>query len=139
MADLFQPAGVLVTGAAGFIASHVTNALVRSFPGVHVTAIDRLDPCATRENISQAASSPLFTLVEADITAPGLLDSVLDATPSIDCILHFAARSHVDDSFDHPQLYVQDNISGTLAVLEAARRRSHRIQYLTVHSIVPIL
>lgn len=108
----------LVTGAAGFIGSHVCDALVAR--GDHVTGFDNFDafyPRAVKEaNLAALAGHPRFRLVEGDCTRdPIPLDGV-------DGLLHFAARPGVRPSLEDPAGYVSANLLGTTRVLEAARR-----------------
>lgn len=124
MAD---PSGTLVTGGAGFIGSHVVEALLAR--GDRVVCVDNFDsfydPAVKRANIRAAESHPKFTLVEADIRDLAAMTAVCE-THRIDRIFHAAARAGVRPSVADPLLYEDVNVRGTMVLLEAARRRSLR-------------
>ena len=108
----------LVTGAAGFIGSHVCEALVAR--GDDVVGVDDFDPYYARAvkeaNLAALAGVPRFRLVEADCAAvPVPLDG-------LDGIVHLAAKPGVRPSLEEPAAYVTANVTGTAALLDAARR-----------------
>lgn len=113
---------VLVTGAAGFIGSHVSEALLLA--GCSVTGLDNFDdyydPRLKRANI-EALPSERFQLVDGDIRDPAALESAFAGGP-FDAVVHLAARAGVRTSIANPLLYESINVAGTLALLEAARR-----------------
>jgi UDP-glucose 4-epimerase len=105
----------VVTGGAGFIGSHVVDALLARGDEVHV-----LDNLATgrRENVAPAA-----VFHEADIRDP---DAVFDAArPEV--VFHLAAQADVGTSVERPVYDAEVNVLGTLRVLEAARRHSAQV------------
>jgi UDP-glucose 4-epimerase len=108
----------VVTGGAGFIGSHVVDALLARGDEVHV-----VDSLATgrRENLADGA-----TLHELDIREPlaGLFDEVRPET-----VVHLAAQADVGTSVEQPLLDAQVNVVGTLNVLEAARPHSAQIVF----------
>lgn len=113
---------IVVTGGAGFIGSHLCEALVRSVQDV--TALDSFDefydPARKRENIKTLLSNSRFKLVEGDIRSP---EDVRKAVgPDTDVIVHLAARAGVRPSIEQPLLYQDVNIRGTLVLLEAVHR-----------------
>ena len=112
---------VLVTGAAGFIGSHLVEALVRR--GDEVVGIDNFDPFYSRamkeRNLRTAAAFPGFTFHEQDMRDVDALRACL--TPDT-VIVHLAARAGVSPSLADPVGYAEINVAGTAAVLEAARR-----------------
>lgn len=121
-----QSKSVLVTGAAGFIGSHLAEALLAR--GHDVIAIDNLDPFydehRKRENLSaveQAANSHgrSFSFVEGDVAEPGVVAGALRAH-RCETIVHLAAKAGVRPSLADPTGYARANVVGTTAVLEAA-------------------
>jgi len=115
---------VLITGAAGFIGSNVSESLLAE--GWEVVGVDNFDsaydPAVKRENLRGLKKSKSFRLVEGDIRDRSLLDSAVGAG-KLDAIIHLAARAGVRPSWADPALYASVNISGTVEVLELAVRQ----------------
>ncbi len=113
----------LVTGGAGFIASHVCEALLER--GHAVWTVDDLnpfyDPAMKRQNLEGIrARGGQFQCIEADITDRAAVDHVFNAT-KFDQVIHLAARAGVRPSLEEPALYQRVNVEGTVNILEAAR------------------
>ncbi len=111
-------ARILVTGAAGFIGSHVCEALVAR--GDEVIGVDNFDPFYPRalkeRNLEALRAARGFRFLEADIVRhPVPLDGV-------SVVVHLAARPGVQPSLADPAAYMEVNVTGTTRVLEAARR-----------------
>jgi len=115
---------ILVTGAAGFIGSHLVERLLAR--GDEVVGIDNFDPfyspAEKRRNLSVALANPGFRLVEADCAELSALETALDGE-SFDVVVHLAAKAGVRPSILDPLGYARANLTGTQAVLELARRR----------------
>jgi UDP-glucuronate 4-epimerase len=115
------PEKILVTGGAGFIASHLCEALLAD--GAEIVVIDDFnnfyDPEIKRGNI--ASFRHRITLIKGDIRDVTLVDSLF-AEHSFDKVFHFAARAGVRPSIAEPRLYISTNIDGTLNLLEGCRR-----------------
>ncbi|KAL1801793.1 hypothetical protein ACET3Z_030440 [Daucus carota] len=97
MAD-YTPKNILIIGAAGFTAFHVANRLVRSYPEYKVVVLDKLDYCSNLKNLNPSRTAPNFKFVKGDTGSADLVNYLL-ITESIDTIMHFAAQTHVDNSF----------------------------------------
>jgi UDP-glucuronate 4-epimerase len=126
---------VLVTGAAGFIGSHLVEALARR--GDEVVGIDNFDglyPRATKErNLREIGRLPGFQFYEQDMLDVAALCARL--TPDT-VVVHLAAKAGVRPSFADPVGYAHANVTGTAAVLEAARRaRVSRIVFGSSSSV----
>ncbi|CAM0957407.1 unnamed protein product [Alopecurus aequalis] len=119
--EQYEPKNILITGAAGFIASHVANRLVRNHPSYRVLALDKLDYCASLNNLAPALASPNFRFVRGDIASADLVLHLL-LGERIDTVMHFAAQTHVDNSFGNSLEFTKNNIIGTHVLLEACRR-----------------
>lgn len=111
---------ILVTGGAGFIASHVVMLLVRKYPQYKVVNFDKLDYCSSLKNLEPIADMPNYSFVKGSITSPDLVNYVL-RVEKIDTIMHFAAQTHVDNSFGNSFSFTEANILGTHVLLEAAK------------------
>jgi dTDP-glucose 4,6-dehydratase len=111
---------VLITGGAGFIGSHFTRTLLDggypAFAGAHATVLDKLTYAGNTANLPM--DHPRLTFVKGDVVDLPLL---LDLLPGHDCVVHFAAESHVDRSLADPAAFVRTNVDGTQALLEACR------------------
>ncbi|MBE9502500.1 MAG: GDP-mannose 4,6-dehydratase [Dehalococcoidia bacterium] len=113
---------VLVTGAAGFIGSHLVERLLSM--GHQVVGVDNFDgsysPTIKWANICTIRDRDGFLLVEGDIRDAPLLDRVFSEN-DIGVVVHLAARAGVRPSLEQPLLYQDINIRGTLNLLEASR------------------
>ena len=110
----------LVTGGAGFIGSHLADALVAR--GDHVVALDDISTGSPR-NVSTLAGSPSFSLVEGSIMDVDLVDRL---TSEADIVVHLAAAVGVRLIVDRPLDSLLTNIRGTENILEAAARYGRR-------------
>ncbi len=114
---------ILVTGAAGFIGSHVCSALLDK--GYRVVGVDNLndyyDVRVKEKNHDRLAKHASFIFYHADIIDKTVLEQIFAAEKPVR-IVHLAARAGVRPSLTNPQLYADVNIKGTLNLLELARR-----------------
>jgi UDP-glucuronate 4-epimerase len=117
-----QDGRILITGAAGFIGSHLSERLLRE--GWTVTGVDNFDefydPRTKRQNISSSLENDNFSLIEADIRDKDAMDKAI--SDNIELIVHLAARAGVRPSIEQPMLYADVNINGTMVMLEAAKK-----------------
>lgn len=116
---------VLVTGCAGFIGSHVLQRLYDAYPDHEFVGFDSLEYCASMRNLETLHPSR-FTFVAGNLRNAHALVSLFQAH-AIDVVLHFAAESHVDNSFGNSIEFTLTNVLGTHNLLEAARQAPHRV------------
>jgi UDP-glucose 4,6-dehydratase len=116
----YIPKNILITGAAGFIASHVANRLMRNYPHYKIVVLDKLDYCSNLKNLLPSKASQNFKFVKGDIGSADLVNYLL-ITEGIDTIMHFAAQTHVDNSFGNSFEFTKNNIYGTHVLLEACK------------------
>jgi len=109
---------ILVTGGCGFIGSNVLNYLLQQYPNINFVNYDCLTYCGNILNVDNSNENYFFVL--GDINDKKLILETLNKF-NIDCIIHFAAETHVDNSFENPNLFVDTNIHGTINLLESIR------------------
>lgn len=107
---------VLVTGAAGFIGSHVCDLLLKQ--GHKVIALDDLST-GNERNLSAFSSDPHFRFVRADIRER---EAIKPHFAGVDWVIHLAGRSDIVPSIEQPEDYFDVNVNGTLNVLQAAKQ-----------------
>src|SRR3989441_4799795 len=137
----FTPTVLLVTGGAGFIGSNFVRWVLAHDPSVHVVNLDLLTYAANVESLADiqehhgSSGDGRYFFVRGDIRDFDCLTRVLkgEATEGTggqrserpirppDCVVHLAAESHVDRSIMGPAVFVDTNVRGTLALLEACR------------------
>jgi UDP-glucose 4,6-dehydratase len=110
---------ILVTGGCGFIGSNFINYMVTSHPDFKFINLDCMNYCSSIKNIT-VAEYPNYVFVRGRIQDKDLVNHIL-TTHSVDTIVHFAAQSHVDNSFENSLDYTYDNVLGTHILLECAR------------------
>lgn len=117
---------VLVTGGAGFIGSHVVDALLAN--GDDVCVLDNFDPLYSRHikerNIEEHRRHPRWRLIEADIRDADIFGRLREE--SFDAIVHLAAMGGVRPSIEKPLIYQDVNVRGTHNLLEIAARQKIR-------------
>lgn len=112
---------VLVTGAGGFIGSHLTEALARA--GCQVRAMVHYSALGGRGWLDSVAADDRIEILAGDITDPERTAAVVDGC---DVVFHLAALIAIPYSYQAPRSYFRTNVEGTLNVLEAARRHGVR-------------
>lgn len=124
---------MLVTGAAGFIGSHLAERLIAD--GHEVLGVESFSDHYSRDlkelNLVCLAAEPRFELVEADISR----DPLVDLFGDIDVAFHLAARPGVRDSWTEFGGYVEANIVGSRAVFDAAAAAHTRVVYASSSSV----
>jgi len=113
---------LLITGGYGFIGSNFINYIRDLDITITNIDLDALYYCASTDNVkSYIRDSPRYTFIKGNLISFDLLTNILDKY-AIDIVVHFAAQSHVDNSFENALQYTQDNIVGTHTLLEACRK-----------------
>lgn len=109
---------ILVTGGAGFIGSCFVRHVLTKHPDYKVINIDALTYCGNLENLKDVENNPNYRFVHGNICDRKL---VRDLICECDCVVNFAAESHVDNSIKHPEIFVETNVQGTLNLLQACK------------------
>lgn len=117
----------MVTGAAGFIGSHVSHALLKA--GHAVVGIDNLndyyDVNLKKARLTLLEDAANFTFYKCDIADRVRMSEIWDQHPGIDRIIHLAAQAGVRYSLINPFAYVHSNVLGHLVILELCRHRKN--------------
>jgi UDP-glucose 4,6-dehydratase len=111
---------ILITGGYGFIASNFLVYLVKKYPMINFYNYDCLLYCASESNVAEIMNEPNFKTTINKIQDKEFMLSYLNDN-KIDCVIHFAAQSHVEYSFNNSLDYTNDNIYGTHILLECCR------------------
>jgi dTDP-glucose 4,6-dehydratase len=111
---------LLVTGGAGFIGSNFVRYMVNKYPEYHIVNLDLLTYAGNLENLKDIETASNYTFVKGDIADRDFVNNLF-TEQKFDYVLNFAAESHVDRSITNPDIFVQTNIQGTQALLDAAK------------------
>jgi dTDP-glucose 4,6-dehydratase len=112
---------LLITGGCGFIGSNFINYFGNKYEDVNIYNLDAMYYCANEENvIEKLRNSDKYKLLKGNLCNYDFVYYILE-TFNIDTIIHFAAQSHVQNSFDDSLQYTKDNVLGTHTLLEATR------------------
>ncbi len=109
---------LLVTGAAGFIGSHIARHFAERHPDWEILTIERLNYAAALNRLADLRGR--INVVLHDLRAP-LTDQVVRWLGDVDWVIHAAAETHVDKSLVDPRPFVESNVLGTFHLLEWAR------------------
>jgi dTDP-glucose 4,6-dehydratase len=109
---------LLVTGGAGFIGSAVVRHAIRESDD-HVLVVDKLTYAGNLDSLNSVSNDPRYAFVRADVAAAAKMRELFEAYQP-DVVMHLAAESHVDRSIDGPGEFIQTNVVGTFALLQAA-------------------
>ena len=116
---MFQ--NILVTGGCGFIASNFINNYFYKNLNCNIVNIDAMYYCADINNIKEEIrENKRYKFIKGNICNSDLITEILQ-NYNIDCVIHFAAQSHVQNSFDNALLYTQDNVLGTHTLLHCIK------------------
>ena len=122
---------ILVTGGAGFIGSNFVHYLYRERPDWHITVLDALTYAGNLKNL-EGFDESRYRFVHGNICDAELVDSLF---AEVDAIVHFAAESHNDNSLHNPRPFLDTNVVGTFALLEAARKHDKRFHHFSTDEV----
>ena len=109
---------ILVTGGAGFIGSCFIRHELKKHPDYNIINLDALTYCGNLENLKDVENNPNYRFVHGNICDKNLVRELID---EVDCVINFAAESHVDNSIKNPEIFIETNIQGTLNLLQASK------------------
>ena len=111
---------ILVTGGCGFIGSHFVNYIHEKYKNINIINIDTIYYCANEDNVKKTVRySNRYKFIKMNIN--DITDELLNKY-NINYVVHFAAQSHVQNSFEDSIQYTIDNVLGTHTILEYCRK-----------------
>lgn len=119
---------ILVTGGFGFIGSNFIHYLHKTLPHSNIVNIDKVSYCSRREHLEGLDRVIHY---ELDINNMEQVHDILEKH-NIDIVVHFAAQSHVDNSFNNSIQFTQDNVYGTHNLLEACKRYNRLSRFIHI-------
>lgn len=119
---------ILVTGGAGFIGSCFVRHMLTKYSDYKIINLDALTYAGNIENLDDVKDNKNYTFIHGNICDKKI---VRDIVAEVDCIVNFAAESHVDRSITGPEIFIETNVQGTLNLLQSAKE-SGITRYLQV-------
>lgn len=116
---------VMVTGGCGFIASNFLNHMKERYPNLNFVNVDKLDYCSNIENVNTGVA----TFVKGNVGNQQLMEHLIKLY-RFDAIFHFAAQSHVDNSFGDALSFTMDNTHATHVLVEACRKHIPDVEFI---------
>lgn len=131
----------LITGGAGFIGTNYIRYILKMYPEDEIICVDKLTYAGNYDNLKEFENDGRFTFEQVDICDRKAVYSLFEAY-SIDCVVNFAAESHVDRSIENPEIFLKTNIIGTEVLLDAVNKygikRFHQISTDEVYGDLPL-
>ena len=115
----------MVTGGCGFIASNFLNIMKKRYPDTHFVNVDKLDYCSNVQNVQPGVA----TFVKGNVGNKELMEHLIEKY-KFDAIFHFAAQSHVDNSFENALSFTMDNTHATHVLIESCRRQIPSVEFI---------
>jgi len=109
---------LLVTGGAGFIGSCFVRHILNKYSDYKVINLDALTYAGNIKNLDDVKNNPNYEFVHGNICDKRL---VRELVSQVDCVVNFAAESHVDRSITGPEIFIDTNVKGTLNLLQASK------------------
>ncbi len=132
---------MLITGGAGFIGTNFVYYMLRKHPDYEYVCLDSLTYAGNLSNLDKALEKPNFRFVKGSISDRELTDKLFEKE-KFDVVVNFAAESHVDRSIENPFIFLETNIMGTAALLEASKKhgvkRYHQVSTDEVYGDLPL-
>ncbi len=111
---------ILVTGGAGFIGSNFVRYMINKYDDYRIVNLDLLTYAGNLENLKGIEENKNYRFIKGSITDKELIENIFKKE-NIDCVINFAAESHVDRSIEDPEIFVKTNVLGTQILLDIAK------------------
>ena len=115
----------LVTGGCGFIASNFINRMKDKYPDIDFVTVDKMDYCSNTKNIHEGKA----IIVKGNVGNAELIEHLIHEY-KFDYVFHFAAQSHVDNSFNDPKSFTLNNAYGTHVLLDKFRELKPNVEFI---------
>ena len=131
----------LITGGAGFIGGNFCHYMVNTYPEDRFVCLDALTYAGNLETLAPIMDKPNFRFVHGNICDEKTVFALFEEE-KFDCVVNFAAESHVDRSIENPNIFLQTNVLGTQTLLNACRKyqvkRYHQVSTDEVYGDLPL-
>lgn len=132
---------IIITGGAGFIGANFIFYMLETHPDYRIICLDKLTYAGNLSTLKNIMDNPNFRFVKLDICdREGVYHLFEEEAP--DCVVNFAAESHVDRSIEDPSVFLQTNIIGTSVLMDACRKygikRYHQVSTDEVYGDLPL-
>ena len=131
----------MITGGAGFIGTNYIRYILSKYPEDKVVCVDKLTYAGNYDNLKEFENETRFSFEKIDICDRNSIYNLFERY-DIDCIVNFAAESHVDRSIENPEVFLKTNIIGTNVLLDAANKfkikRFHQVSTDEVYGDLPL-
>lgn len=132
---------VLVTGGAGFIGSNFIFYMLNKYSDYRIVCLDLLTYAGNLSTLQPVMNNPRFRFIKGDIANKELVANLFKEE-RFDCVVNFAAESHVDRSIEDPSIFLKTNILGTQVLMDASRtygvKRFHQVSTDEVYGDLPL-
>ncbi|GAA0892352.1 dTDP-glucose 4,6-dehydratase [Fulvivirga kasyanovii] len=112
---------ILITGGAGFIGSNFIPYFLNKYSEYNLINLDKLTYAGDLVNLEEVKSDDRYTFVQGDICDRSLIEKLFKQY-NFQGVIHFAAESHVDNSIEGPEAFINTNINGTFTLIDVARK-----------------
>jgi dTDP-glucose 4,6-dehydratase len=123
---------IVITGGAGFIGSNFVRYIIKKYPEVKITIVDKLTYASTIDTIKDLLENENIIFKKADITDYKNIEKIIK---NKDLIVNFAAGSHNDNSLENPHSFLMSNVVGTYNLLELARKHNIRYHHISTDEV----
>ena len=123
---------LLVTGGLGFIGSNFIIHVLKNYNDFEIINLDAEIDGSNHDNLKDIEKSQRYRFVKGNITNKKLLDEII---PDVDCILNFAAESHVDRSITDPNPFLISNFRGVFTILEAIKGKGKKFIQISTDEV----